>query len=74
MPIEPLTHTTMVCFHPLEIFLNPFIGVPIVLLFGLPAWVLAFYELLDVAVTFFTHSNIRIPRQLYRLLRYVIND
>jgi sterol desaturase/sphingolipid hydroxylase (fatty acid hydroxylase superfamily) len=64
--------TSTVRFHPLEFFVNPFIGVPLVLLFGLPAWILAFYELLDILVTLFSHSNLRIPIQLNRFLRYVI--
>ena len=53
--------TSTVRLHPLEFFVNPFIGLPVVLLLGLPAWSLAFYELLDIAVTLFSHSNLRIP-------------
>jgi sterol desaturase/sphingolipid hydroxylase (fatty acid hydroxylase superfamily) len=64
--------TTTVRVHPLEFFVNPFIGVPLILLFGLPAWILAFYEMLDISVTLFSHSNVRIPATLNRLLRYVI--
>jgi sterol desaturase/sphingolipid hydroxylase (fatty acid hydroxylase superfamily) len=64
--------TSTVRFHPLEFFVNPFIGVPIVLLFGLPAWVLAFYELLDIVVTLFSHSNIRLPKNLNRVLQTII--
>lgn len=64
--------TSTVRFHPLEFFVNPLIGVPVVLLFGLPAWILAFYELMDITVTLFSHSNLRIPARLNRFLRYVI--
>jgi sterol desaturase/sphingolipid hydroxylase (fatty acid hydroxylase superfamily) len=64
--------TSTVRFHPLEFFVNPLIGVPIVLLFGLPAWVLAFYELLDIVVTLFSHSNIRLPKRLNRVLQTII--
>jgi sterol desaturase/sphingolipid hydroxylase (fatty acid hydroxylase superfamily) len=64
--------TSTVRFHPLEFFVNPFIGVPVVLLFGLPAWILAFYELLDIVITLFSHSNLRIGTGLNRWLRYLI--
>lgn len=64
--------TTTVRFHPLEFFVNPFIGVPIVLIFGMPAWILAFYELLDVVVTLFSHANIRIPQSVNRVLQTII--
>lgn len=64
--------STTVRMHPLEFFVNPFIGVPIVLLFGLSPWVLAFYELLDVGVTLFSHSNLRLAAAVDRVLRYLI--
>jgi hypothetical protein len=35
--------------------------VPLIVAFGAPPWVLACYELLDVAVTLWSHSNLRIP-------------
>ena len=64
--------TTTVRFHPLELLVGPVIGVPVVVAFGLSPWVLAFYELLDVIVTLFSHSNLRVPPGLERALRYVI--
>jgi sterol desaturase/sphingolipid hydroxylase (fatty acid hydroxylase superfamily) len=64
--------TSTVRFHPLEFFIGPFIGVPLVLCFGLPGWILAFYELLDIAITLFSHSNLRIPARVNRFLRYCI--
>jgi len=64
--------STTVRFHPLEMLVNPFIGVPVIVAFGLSPWVLAFYELLDVAVTLFSHSNLRLPGAVDRWLRYVI--
>jgi sterol desaturase/sphingolipid hydroxylase (fatty acid hydroxylase superfamily) len=64
--------TSTVRFHPFEFLINPFIGVPVVLLFGLPAWILAAYELLDVVVTLFSHSDLRVGTKLNSLLRYVI--
>lgn len=64
--------STTVRLHPLEFFVGAFIGVPIVIACGLPAWILAFYELLDVTVTLFSHSNTRLPRGVDRWLRYLI--
>lgn len=64
--------SSTVRFHPLEFFVGAVIGAPIVVLLGLPAWVLAFYELLDVTVTLFSHSNLRLPVGLDRWLRYLI--
>ena len=31
-----------------------------------------FYELLDVAVTLWTHSNVRLPEAVDRIVRYVV--
>jgi len=64
--------STNVRFHPFEFFFNIIIGVPIILLFGLPVWVLMFYELLDVVVTLVSHSNFSFPKKLERVVRYII--
>lgn len=64
--------TTTVRFHPLEFLVAIVPGVPIVLAFGLTPWVLMLYELFDVIVTLWTHSNLRLPAALDRTLRYVV--
>ena len=64
--------TTTVRFHPLEFVAGVLPGLPIVVAFGLVPWVLVVYELLDVAVTLWSHSNLRVPARLDRALRYVI--
>ncbi len=64
--------SSTVRFHPLEMPVSMFIGIPVVLLFGLDPWILIFYELFDVSVTLFSHSNIRLPGSLNRALRYII--
>jgi sterol desaturase/sphingolipid hydroxylase (fatty acid hydroxylase superfamily) len=64
--------TTTVRFHPLEFFLGALLGVPIIVAFGLTPWVLVLYETLDVVVTLWSHSNLRLPLLADRLLRYVI--
>ena len=47
-------------------------AVPLIVTFGAIPWVLACYELLDVAVTLWSHSNLRVPERLDRILRRVI--
>jgi sterol desaturase/sphingolipid hydroxylase (fatty acid hydroxylase superfamily) len=64
--------STTVRFHPFEFLVNIAIGVPIIILFGFPVWPLLLYELLDIAVTLISHSNIQIPRKLDSILRYII--
>jgi sterol desaturase/sphingolipid hydroxylase (fatty acid hydroxylase superfamily) len=64
--------TTTVRFHPLELVVGALPGIPIVVAFGLVPWVLVLYEVLDVAVTLWSHSNLRIPAPLDRVLRYVV--
>lgn len=64
--------TTTVRFHPLEFFVQTLPAVPMVVAVGLTPWVLVGYELLDVAVTLWSHSNTRLPLALDRYLRYLI--
>jgi sterol desaturase/sphingolipid hydroxylase (fatty acid hydroxylase superfamily) len=64
--------TTTVRFHPLEFFVGVLPGLPIVVAAGLTPWVLVLYELIDVVVTLWTHSNLRVPAWLDRWLRYVV--
>lgn len=62
--------STTVRFHPLELVPQLAIVVPVTVLFGLTPWVLVVYELLDVAVNVFTHSNIRLPSGVDRVVRW----
>lgn len=64
--------SSTVRFHPLEFLVTTVPALPMVVAFGLTPWVLAVYELLDVGVTLFTHSNLRLPARLDALLRYLI--
>jgi len=64
--------TTTVRFHPLEFLIGLLPGVPLVLMFGLTPWVLMLYEPLDVAVTLWTHSNLRMPAVVDRYVRYLL--
>lgn len=64
--------SSTVRFHPLEMPVSLLIGLPVVLLLGLSPWVLILYELMDVGVTLFSHSNLRIHSRVDRFLRYLI--
>lgn len=64
--------STTVRFHPFEFVVNLVIGLPIVVALGLSPWVLLLYEVLDAAVTLFSHANVHLPKRLDRWLRYVI--
>ncbi len=64
--------STTVRFHPLEFVINLLIGVPVVLLFGLPIWGLLLYELFDIIITLFSHSNIIVPEKFDKYIRYLI--
>ncbi len=64
--------SSTVRFHPLEFFVGALVGVPFIVVLGLPFWVLALYELLDVTVTLFSHSNTHVPGWIDRWLRYLI--
>ena len=64
--------STTVRGHPIEFVLSLGIGMPLVVAFGLSPWVLIAYELTDVVVTLFSHSNLKLPATLDRLLRYFI--
>ncbi|MEE4282396.1 MAG: sterol desaturase family protein [Pseudomonadales bacterium] len=64
--------SSTVRFHPLEMPVSLMIGLPVILLLGLSPWVLILYELMDVGVTLFSHSNLRIHHKIDRFLRYLI--
>lgn len=64
--------STTVRFHPLEFVIGLASGLPAVVALGLnPAW-LAAYEVLDVAVTLFSHAAVRLPGWVERPLRYLV--
>lgn len=69
--VELDTSTTL-RFHPLELPLGLMIGLPLVAALGLPGWVLLAYEILDAAVTVFSHGNVALRARLERALRYVL--
>ena len=64
--------TTGVRFHPLEIILSMFIKIAAVLLIGASPGAVVAFEVLLNATSMFNHSNVRIPRQLDRWLRWFL--
>ena len=75
-PIHAVHHTdvdvdvtTSYRHHPLEALIAVTLISPLVLLLGIPTDVAIAYSLFLVAVTLFSHSNIRMPRSLEKLLR-----
>jgi sterol desaturase/sphingolipid hydroxylase (fatty acid hydroxylase superfamily) len=64
--------SSTVRFHPLEFLAGTLPGAPMVMAFGLSPWVLMVYEVLDAAVTIFSHANLCLPWRLERLLRYAV--
>ena len=65
-----VTSTTR--FHPLEFVVNLIVGLPMVIAMGMSPWVLVVYEFLDVVVTLFSHSNIRVAPRVNAVIRYFI--
>jgi sterol desaturase/sphingolipid hydroxylase (fatty acid hydroxylase superfamily) len=64
--------STTVRFHPLEFVIGLLPGVPIVVAFGLTPWALAVYELVDVVITLWSHSNLRVPASVNRVLCRIV--
>ncbi len=64
--------STTVRFHPMEFAVNLAIGIPLVVGFGLSPWMLVLYEVVDVCVTLWSHSNVKLPAAVDRVLRYLV--
>lgn len=58
--------------HPLEPLVFMPLTLPLVILLGIPVEVAMGYKLFEIAVQFFSHSNIRLPATLDRVLRLFI--
>lgn len=64
--------TTGVRFHPLEIALSMFIKIGAVILIGVSPTAVLMFEVLLNATAMFNHSNVCIPREVDRLLRWFL--
>jgi sterol desaturase/sphingolipid hydroxylase (fatty acid hydroxylase superfamily) len=59
-------------FHPIEILLSMLIKMATVALFGIPAVAVILFEVVLNATSIFSHSNVRMPAWLDRVLRLVV--
>jgi sterol desaturase/sphingolipid hydroxylase (fatty acid hydroxylase superfamily) len=64
--------TTGVRFHPLEILLSLAIKIVAVAVLGVPAPAVLTFEVLLNATSMFNHSNVAIPPQLERIVRWIV--
>ena len=64
--------TTGVRFHPIEIAFSMSIKVGAVILLGAPPSAVLIFEVLLNATSMFNHSNVRIPKQVDRMLRWIV--
>jgi sterol desaturase/sphingolipid hydroxylase (fatty acid hydroxylase superfamily) len=64
--------TTGLRFHPIEILLSMMIKLAVVAALGIPAVAVLVFEVLLNATSMFSHSNVRIPLGLDRLLRWFV--
>src|SRR4051794_9914013 len=64
--------TTGVRFHPVEIVLSMLIKLAAVALLGAPALAVLIFEVLLNATSMFSHSNVRLPERLDRVLRWLV--
>lgn len=78
-PIHTIHHTdtefdvtTSQRNHPFELIISSVFISPIVLLLGAPAIVLTIHYFLQTAVSLITHSNIIIPKNIDRILRWFV--
>ncbi|MFQ6023222.1 MAG: sterol desaturase family protein [Acidiferrobacterales bacterium] len=64
--------TTGARFHPIEIILSMLIKFAVIVILGAPALAVVFFEVLLNATSMFNHGNVRIPRVVDRLLRWLV--
>ena len=64
--------TTGLRFHPLEILISMGIKLALVMVFGPPAIAVLVFEILLNGTSMFSHSNIRLPLGLDRILRLIV--
>jgi sterol desaturase/sphingolipid hydroxylase (fatty acid hydroxylase superfamily) len=64
--------TTGVRFHPIEILLSMLIKLAVVAALGAPALAVLLFEVLLNATSMFNHGNVRLPRRLDGILRWIV--
>ncbi len=69
---EHVESTTAFRFHTLEVVAHGLMLIPLLLIFGFRIHDLALYNAIVIPMSVFHHANIRLPRQLERVLRVFI--
>jgi sterol desaturase/sphingolipid hydroxylase (fatty acid hydroxylase superfamily) len=64
--------TTGARFHPLEILLSLVIKLGVIVALGAPAVAVLAFEVVLNVTSMFNHGNVRLPRQLDRMLRWLL--
>jgi len=64
--------TTGLRFHPIEILLSTGIKLAVVAALGTPAAAILIFEVLLNATSMFNHSNVRVPSEIDRILRWLV--
>ncbi|WP_238701276.1 sterol desaturase family protein [Mariprofundus erugo] len=64
--------TTALRFHPLEMILSLLIKAVVVILLGAPVLAVLLFEVILNAMAMFNHANLRLPRRLDGLLRWLL--
>lgn len=64
--------TSAVRFHPVEIIISMLIKMAFVLLMGIPVVAVIIFEVLLNGLALFNHSNLKLPKSVDKILRYLI--
>jgi len=64
--------TTGLRFHPLEILISMGIKLAVVMALGPPAVVVLIFEVVLNATAMFNHANIKLPKKLDKVLRFIV--
>lgn len=64
--------TTGARFHPIEIMLSMLIKFATIVVLGPPVLAVVIFEVLLNATAMFNHGNVRLPRQIDRVLRWIV--
>lgn len=67
-----LDFTTTYRNHPLELYINVPLTVPVILMLGFPVAVVICYQLLKTSISIIAHSNIRLPEAIDQYLKLII--
>lgn len=64
--------TTAVRMHPFEFIVSAVFVLPCIVAFGIPVEAIILYEILDAGMAVATHTNLRVPERIDRVLRWFL--